>query len=92
MAGVDVYDPERQNENQRLDNNIDNDDDNGTTTTSLQSEVFQEPVTDASLRARLNALRDMQDALDKGQISTVGNVEPSLLPQRSNLYMTQSGF
>ena len=75
MAGVDVYDPERQNENPWVDDKINNDGDNDTTTTSLQPEVFQESVTDASLRARLNALRDMQDALDKSQIPTVGNVE-----------------
>ena len=61
MAGVDVYDPERQNENPWVDDKINNDGDNDTTTTSLQPEVFQESVTDASLRARLNALRDMQD-------------------------------
>ena len=58
MAGVDVYDPERQNENQRLDNNLDNDD--SEETTSLPTE-YTTPITTENLEARLNALRGMQN-------------------------------
>ena len=58
MAGVGEYDPERLNENPWVDDTLDNDDDDDTTTTSLPPEAYKEPVTDASLRARLNALRD----------------------------------
>ena len=77
MAGVGEYDPERPNENPWVDDNLDNDDDDDTTTTttSLSPEVYKEPITDAYIQTRLNALRDMQDALDKSQIPTVGNIE-----------------
>ena len=92
MAGVGEYDPERPNENPWVDNNLDNDDDDDTTTTSLPPEVYKEPVTDASLRARLNALRDMQDALDNSQIPTVGNIETLTPATAEQLINDTKGF
>ena len=71
------YDPTKDNETPGLDND---DDDTTTTTTGLPLEAYRQPITEEFIKARLNALRDMETNLTNSQIPSVENLN-TLVPE-----------